>query len=217
MAKKVKRPIAIGYEVTSISPGWIKRTVPSTYADEGLKRIVLFYVINTPCIDLSSSGLPMSHYKWGKDVWRKSALKDQLFSAGNLERGKNFVSIKKTDEMKSACKSTGMDGKFYKNREKQKIVFYKPSRYNEFLAVFYHIRNALAHGRLAMYPIKDEEDIMFVMEDGIKKNGDFYVRSRMILRKSTLLSWIDIIERKVENQSCPAESPTNTAKHSRPC
>ena len=58
------------------------------------------------------------------------------------------------------------------------------------------LRNALAHGRLAMYPLGDETDIVFALEDGIKRNGEFQVRSRMILKKSTLLKWIDIIEKK---------------------
>lgn len=38
---------------------------------------------------------------------------------------------------------------------------------------------------------------MFALEDGIKlKNDDkFQVRARMILKKSTLLKWIEIIEK----------------------
>jgi hypothetical protein len=60
------------------------------------------------------------------------------------------------------------------------------------MAVFYHIRNALAHGRLAMY--KYGKDIIFVLEDGIKSGDRFQVRSRMVLKKSTLLKWIDILE-----------------------
>ena len=48
--------------------------------------------------------------------------------------------------------------------------------------------------RLAMYPIGDGVDITFALEAGVKKNEEFQVRSRMILRKSTLINWIEIIQ-----------------------
>ena len=42
---------------------------------------------------------------------------------------------------------------------------------------------------------KHGEDIVFVLEDGVKKGDKFQVRSRMVLRKRTLLKWIEIIEK----------------------
>ena len=67
-------------------------------------------------------------------------------------------------------------------------------RYNEFLSICYHIRNAFAHGRLAMYGYKNGSDIVFALEDGVKKKGKFEVRSRMILKKSTLKKWMEILK-----------------------
>lgn len=67
-------------------------------------------------------------------------------------------------------------------------------RYNEFLSICYHIRNSFAHGRLAMYDYENGKDIVFVLEDGVKKNGEFQVRSRMVLKKSTLLKWMNILK-----------------------
>lgn len=197
MKKANKTERVRGYETAPYSPGWIKRRVPAEYADDALKRIVVFYVINTPCTDLSSSGLSLTEYGWHRDVWRNNLLKTRLFSVANLERGRTFLPVKTADSMKSACDQIGMKKGFQQDRNQEKIVFYKPGRYCEFLAVFYHIRNALAHGRLAMYPIEGQRDIMFALEDGVKRNGEFQVRSRMLLKKSTLLTWIDIIERKV--------------------
>ena len=51
----------------------------------------------------------------------------------------------------------------------------------------------LAHGRIAMFEEQGTEDIVFVMENGIDSGADFQVKARMVLRKSTLLKWIDII------------------------
>ena len=185
-----------GFEITSLNPGWIKRRVPNSYADDGLRRIIMFYVINTPCSDLSSSSIPTNEYGWDKNVWRHHNLKNKLFAVASLERNSSFGVAKNVSDMKSVCQKIGMKKKFHDERTKEKIVIYKPPRYNEFMAILYHIRNALAHGRLAMYPIEDGKDIMFALEDGIKRNAEFQVRSRMLLKKTTLLKWIDIIEKK---------------------
>lgn len=186
-----------GFEIAPQNPGWIKKRVPASYNDENLMRIIMFYVINTPCEDLSSRSIPVSSYGWGGNVWKNGKLKRELFDIANLKAGDNFISVKKIDEMKRACIDAKMTKDFHKKRSEERIVIYKPSRYNEFLAICYHIRNSLAHGRLAMYPIGNSEDIMFALEDGVKVKYDnkFQVRARMILKKSTLLKWIEIIEK----------------------
>lgn len=65
---------------------------------------------------------------------------------------------------------------------------------NQFISVFYHLRNAFAHGRLNMIDIGLKDDYVFIFEDIQKKKEMCKVTARMILRKSTLLKWIDIIE-----------------------
>lgn len=206
MAKK-KKNVEKGIEISPMNPGWIKRRVPNTYADDDLKRMVLFYVINTPCTILSSSGIPLTEYGWNKDVWKKTRdLAGLLFSVAGLERGKTFFVAKKTDEMKSVCEKANMKKGFHEKREAEKIALYRQPGYNDFMSVLYHIRNAFAHGRLAMYAA--DKDVVFVLEDGLRKNGEFVVRSRMILRKSTLIKWIDILECKDDRAKklCEAQS-----------
>lgn len=65
---------------------------------------------------------------------------------------------------------------------------------NQFMSVFYHIRNAFAHGRLNMVDV--DGDCVFILEDvqPNKKEEKLKVSARMIIKKSTLLRWIDIIE-----------------------
>lgn len=182
-----------GYVHSPHHPGWIKRNkVPAEFGDEGLKRIIFFYVFNTPCELLSSSSIPLTNYGWSKTVWQNNALKDQLFGVAKLKRNETFAVAKNVYDMKDVCHITNLVGKFHDQRDCERIAIYKPSNYPEFMAVFYHIRNALAHGRLAMY--KHGNEIIFVLEDGVKKGDRFQVRSRMVLKKSTLLKWIEIIE-----------------------
>lgn len=64
-----------GYEISSINPGWIKKRVPDSYADNDLRDLIMFYVINTPCTDLSSSSIGLCEYGWSKDIWKNEKLK----------------------------------------------------------------------------------------------------------------------------------------------
>lgn len=188
-----------GYTYSPHYPGWIKRNkVPAEFGDDDLKRIILFYVFNTPCEQLSSSSIPLTNYGWPKTVWQNNILKDQLFSVAKLKRNETFAVAKNVYDIKDVCQATNLARKFQDQRDIERIAIYKPASYPEFMAVFYHIRNALAHGRLAMY--KYGEDIVFVLEDGVKKGDKFQVRSRMVLKKSTLLKWIEIIEKGPQNE-----------------
>lgn len=176
-----------------MNPGWIKKRVPNEYADESLKDLIMFFVINTPCTDLSSSSIDLSDYGWSKDIWKNDKLKNALFRVAEIERESTFVVAHRTNEMKSACEKTSLKKNFHRNRDKERIAIFK-GRYNEFLSICYHIRNSFAHGRLAMYDYENGKDIMFVLEDGVKKNGEFQVRSRMVLKKSTLIKWMQILK-----------------------
>ena len=182
-----------GYEISPMNPGWIKRRVPDEYADDSLKDLIMFFVINTPCTNLSSSSIDLSDYGWGKDIWKNEKLKKALFQIAGIERGSTFVVAQKINEMKSVCEKASLKKNFHKSRDIERIAIFK-GRYNEFLSICYHIRNAFAHGRLAMYDYKNCEDIVFVLEDGVKKNGEFQVRSRMVLKKSTLIKWMQILK-----------------------
>jgi len=183
-----------GIEVASVNPGWIKKEKNIKYMDLDMLRIFTFFVINTPCTEMSSSGIDVSTYGWGKKVWRTNELKNALLNVASLERGKTFVVAKKTTEMKKACEQCKAKKNFHDDRGQEKIVIYK-SRGNECLSIFNHIRNSFAHGRFNFYADKDNQ-VVIAMEDGVKHSGKFYVRSRMILKKSTLISWIDLLERK---------------------
>lgn len=82
---------------------------------------------------------------------------------------------------------------FPSDYSRERICIYDNQK-NQFLSVFYHIRNALAHCRLNMINI--DSDCVFIFEDiQPNKNAEqLKVSARMILRKSTLLKWIEIIE-----------------------
>lgn len=192
-----KRPSSC--ELSTMNPGWIHKVIEPQNYDEEYKRILQFYVVNTPCEKLSTSSLPLSHYGWGSKVWKNDELKKKLFEVAGLCRETTFVVAKTLEEMKSSFEKTSLKKHFHSDRDTERVAVYK-SNYNEFLAICYHIRNSLAHGRFQMYTNSSNE-VVFAMEDGIKQRDKFEVRSRMILKKSTLIKWIDILERNDMEES----------------
>ena len=105
MAKRVNTN---AYEMAPINPGWIKKIVPEEYADDGLRRIVLFYVINTICADLSSSSIEMKTYGWSKDVWKNSKLKNRLYDVANLKK-ETLIAVKSIGKLKEKFETAKAD------------------------------------------------------------------------------------------------------------
>lgn len=193
--KKSTRKLKSTNVFSTHHPEWLDTHVPESYEDDDLFEIILFFVIYSPCKSQSRRSRPLSFYKWKEKPWYvPSYLKEPLnriifgddehrFYAGTRE---NF-----------ADKIAGhdLDENFYNHRSYQRIGIVN-SEGNEYMSLFYHIRNSLAHGRLAMYQAHDG-DIMFVMEDGRtvgeKKDDKFEVTARIVLLKSTLLKIIRLI------------------------
>ena len=91
------------------------------------------------------------------------------------------------NEMKPVLEDAGLSKKFPLKKYEEKICVYKKD--NQLVSVFSHIRNSLAHGRFNIIDFNSET--FFILEDSGTKNR---VSARMILKKSTLLKWIEAIE-----------------------
>lgn len=181
---------------TSINAGWVNKPLPSEKLDNDYWAIYNFYVLYTPCEGPSYKWIPITRYGWSKKVWSQPALKDNLYAIADLKKGSTLCFAKKLEDIRDACRITIMGEGFHKDREIEKIAVYKGND-NEVLCIFRHIRNSFAHGRFMIYENNNKETV-YVIEDGIKKNGKLQVRARMILKKSTLLQWIEIITRRNE-------------------
>ncbi len=160
---------------------------------EILKEILPFYVINTIYEGYSYRSIPVTSYGWPDNIWNTGDLKDKLFYVANLNINHNVFIVSRLDMMREALVQADMGDNFYLNRRKEKIVIYVNSRTNLVLSVFKHIRNALAHGRFAMYKIG--EDYMFALESVDNSRLGLVVKARMLLKASTLLEWMKIIKK----------------------
>lgn len=173
------------------NPEWMNWIASDSFNDKDLFRIVIFFVFHSPCVHLSSMGKTLSEYGWNAP-WKKPYYLNkqlrQVTSNYNL-----LFSAKSYDDMDVALEKADLKDTFPSNFSRERICIYD-NQGNQFLSVFYHIRNAFAHCRLNMVDVDGE--CVFILEDvQPNKNSDqLKVSARMILRKSTLLKWIDLIE-----------------------
>lgn len=173
------------------NPDWIRWIAPEHFNDQDLFKIVIFFVFHSPFSNLSSMGKTLDEYGWSAP-WRKPYyLNKQLRQASLYELV--VYSAKGYNEMDVALEKADLKETFPSDFSRERICIYD-NQGNQFLSVFYHIRNAFAHCRLNMVDV--DGDCVFIFEDvQPKKNSNqLKVSARMILRKSTLLKWIDLIE-----------------------
>ena len=177
--------------ITERNPQWINWIAPESFNDEDLFRIVTFFVFHSPCANLSSMGRTLSEYGWTAPWKKPYYLNRQLRQAAS--NYKLLFSAKGYDEMDSALERANLKDAFPSDFSRERICIYD-NQGNQFISVFYHIRNAFAHCRLNMVDVDGE--CVFILEDvQSKKNTEqLKVSARIILRKSTLIKWIDLIE-----------------------
>ena len=182
-------------------PAWLDVAVPAEYEDAGLYDIILFFVIHAPCPGQSGKAVTLAERGWKAKPWNSpSYLKDKLDRAIFRNQLRRLKMVDSKREMLQECDSLDLGNDFYTRHDTQRAMFVKvnkPGCVSEYMSLFYHIRNALAHGRLAMYPSEDG-DITFVMEDGktigAEIDDQFEVSARIVLRKSSLLEIIRLLK-----------------------
>lgn len=178
MAKQVNR-----------SEPWLRWIAPEEFADAELFRIVTFFVFHSPCPNISSMGKSLSEYGWNAPWKKPYYLNKQLRRAASNYN--ILYSATSCDTLEAALVKANLDVGIPSDLTTERIAIVD-SKKNQFQSVFCHIRNALAHCRINMVEVNGE--CVFVMEDTKKSGERLNVSARMIIRKSTLLNWINIIE-----------------------
>lgn len=179
---------------TERHPVWLDTEVPPEYEDEDLFKIILFFVFYSPCQGQSQRHKPLTEYGWKENPWNTpSYLKDKLNFIIFGNNPSAFFYCKAKSDFKKTIEKNNFNHNFYLHRDKQRIALVN-TKNNIYMSFFHHIRNSLAHGRIAMYPAKNN-DITFVMEDGENFEQDkFKVTARIIINKSTLLDIISLLK-----------------------
>lgn len=173
------------------SEPWLRWIAPEEFNDESLFRIVTFFVFHSPCSTLSAMSKTLDKYGWNTP-WRKPYYLNRHLKRASTNYNLLF-SAKNYDTMDEALKKANLYDNFPVDLKSERICVYD-NMHNQFLSVFYHLRNAFAHCRLNMVDVDGE--CVFVLEDVIneKKTSTLKLSARMIIKKSTILNWIDVIE-----------------------
>ena len=191
--------------ITTNNPTWLETIVPPEYEDQALYEIILFFVIHSPCEGQSMRGISLAERGWKSKPWNSPKyLKEKLDIAIFGNESRLIKMVKSKADMLQQAEAMDFGDDFYNHRTKQRALYTHVKGKgcdSEYMSLFYHIRNALAHGRLAMYPAKGG-DITFVMEDG-KNNGSetdnkFEVSARIVINKSSLLNIIGVLKNPPE-------------------
>lgn len=188
-------------KITKVHPAWLDTVVPPEYEDEGLYEIILFFVIHSPCNGQSAKGISLTERGWKIKPWYSPKyLKEKLDNAIFGDDLRLLKMVESKAKLLPEISSLDLDDDFYMHRDKQRMLYSKIGNSgceSEYMSLFYHIRNALAHGRLAMFPAK-KGDITLVMEDGkqVGKESDdkFEVSARIVINKSSLLKIIELLK-----------------------
>jgi hypothetical protein len=188
--------------LTERKPDWLGWIAPEQFNDPELFRIVVFFVFHSPCDGVSAMGKSLSEYGWSAPWKKPYYLNKQLKQAATTYN--LLYSTDNYNKMSETLKLADLKDNFPSDLHRERICFYD-NKHNQFLSVFYHIRNAFAHCRLNMVDVDGE--CVFILEDvqTNNKSDQLKVSARMILQKRTLLKWIQVIE----NGECEYKSEDN--------
>lgn len=186
--------------LTSVHPEWLDWPIPE---DENtakkLYQILNFFLIHAPCYGQSNRWNNIEGL-WGPYPWVcKNYLKRRLNQAisgvdicilGNVDR--------KADLEDAFCKANLTEEGFYTYLDEQRVRCLRASGKNRnlYMSFFYHLRNALAHGRFAICE-SGKKGQVFIFEDGqvMKKEMAFSVTTRGVIYFDSLVNIIDVIKK----------------------
>lgn len=175
------------YYVDAI-PTWMIDTSVEEY-DKDFIKIIDFFQFHSPVPGQSARCKTLAEYgwidPWKKPYWLNKQLR-QMSSNYDL-----LFTAKSGGEMEENLERADLIDAFPNDLGRERICV-ADNKNNQFMSVFYHIRDAFAHGRF--YITEFENHKTFVMEDVTPGLGKKPVSARMIIRKDTLLAWISLIE-----------------------
>lgn len=181
-------------EYDSTGSSWITALDERNFSDDNFQKILSFFLIHTPVISLFAQAKDLHSHGWSSPWNKKYYLNKQLKEASS---NYNLIfSTKKYDVMSDAITKADLRTNFLTDLQTERIAIYISNKdQSQFISVFNHIRNSIAHARFVIRKaeIEGRYKRVYVFQDGkLEKNG-FKISARMVLREETLLKWIDII------------------------
>ena len=169
----------------------------SVEEEETIKEIYKFFVVNTPCKDVSAMSVPISSYGWTEDTPPKDGyLQKRICEAAGLVKDSNLFIGNEREDMKALFTAAAMDESFTDKYTENRIAILING--NLLMELFRNIRNSFAHCRFCLKKV--EGDMIFAMENGAVNGSTCEIKSRMIIKKSTFEEWIRIIKNEAATE-----------------
>lgn len=180
---------------------WLTEPLPQqVLEDSSWMRIVHFFLIESPCPG-QSNRKNNEIDKWAPAPWvgirsLKTSLNQAIFSRRDVDV---MLAVRSKKELEDTCKKLNLDELFYENIDDQRMAFVKVNskgNTSKYMSLFYHIRNALAHGRFA-FKTDTLERFVFIFEDGtVTSDGkEFDLTARGVIRLNSLVLAINTIQK----------------------
>ncbi len=152
-----------------------------SFEDKNFARVYRFYVIETPVVGVSARG---------KSFKERGVNMISLCAAMKRETPflKEYWFEKAAKDVPECCRERGIHEKASMSQE---IVIHTVNDQHcsgKTDSLFYAIRCAFAHGSFAIHHYRSEK--YYILENCDKGK----IKARMILRESSLLKWIDVVE-----------------------
>lgn len=199
MAKERKAPKKINseeYLIVSANADWLNTYIGKGFYDNDFYRIIEFYVLHSPC--KVSSYTPISFEKLGwKNPWNSSRFRHEFDIVPNFRKDENYRYHESINHFKGMWEDANW-GEFFNIEKSEFAVFIHAGESNPRMDLLHHIRNSFAHGRFSVK--KDSGEYYIYLEDvtTVRSVTGLVVNSRICLKKSTLISWLDTFEKKSE-------------------
>ena len=168
---------------------WLNQPSPFEDMDDDWIKILVFYLFHVPVDGLSARGKTLAAFRWGEKSKQEDykELKSRLMKYSECFNAENFICVETYEKLIDALNNLDLFD-FPKDKSNARAVFRK-TKSGENDSLLAHIRNALAHGRIAQHRIGGE---MYIVLEDLERNKA--VSARMIIPKKTLLRWISIIQ-----------------------
>lgn len=153
-------------------------TTDNFISKECFIKLIHFYVIHTPCKNISNKSIPLINYGWNEPWKGKNSLKVLLKKASDPEN--LLFSVEKKSELNDVINQSEINTLLASNSPKNIICFIN-SKGNQFISIFFHIRNAFAHGRFEVF--KTDKGEFLLLEDWCRGA----CTAKMLLLTDTLL------------------------------
>lgn len=161
-----------------------------------------FFVTYSMCDHQSEKKRTFIDYGWNSNKIKNTDLGNALNEIINFNKNSFFVFTEENDLAKRFNDLQLTDGNL-DDLNNERAVISKTSDQNKYLKLFHRLRNCLAHGKYVL-KFSSQREKMLICQDNDQHN----VTARIVIKLSTLLTFVNVIDR---NNIIVAEHIENTS------